>query len=380
MTRILVLTKYGGLAASARQRFLQFSPHLAAADLALEVVPLIPDDVLAARLAGRRTGAGEVLRAYGARLRTLLEARRADVLWVQYELFPYLPSVFDVAALPRGVPLVLDFDDAIFHQYDAHRSAVARAVLGRKLDRLVRRADLVICGNAYIEDWARRNGASTARVPTVVDTGHFVPLGAARRTGLTVGWIGSPSTWTFVSPVLRVITQTRGARFLAVGGGEAAGSARGVESRPWSGASEVRFLQEMDIGIMPLDDTPFARGKCAYKLIQYMACGLPVVASPVGMNSEVVRHGVTGFLASTGQEWREALDTLAADPELRRRMGEAGRRTVVSEYSLDRHGPRVARLLSGVAGIPVRSGQGSGASRDCEGLGAVAQPSGGTSK
>lgn len=380
MTTVLALTKYGGLAASARQRFLQFAPHLAASGLALEVVPLIPDDVLAARLAGRRTGAGEVLRAYGSRLRHLLRARRADVLWVQYELFPYLPALFDLTALPRGVPLVLDFDDAIFHQYDAHRSAVVRAVLGRKLDRLARRADLVICGNAYIEAWARRNGARTVRVPTVVDTGHFTPSRGARRGGLTVGWIGSPSTWSFVAPVLPAIAQTPASRFLAVGGGEAAGSAAGVESRPWSEASEVRLLQEMDIGIMPLDDTPFARGKCAYKLIQYMACGLPVVASPVGMNAEVVDHGVTGFLASTDKEWREALDTLAADPDLRRRMGEAGRRKAEAEYSLGRHGPRVAWILSGVAGAPAVTGQASGVSRDPKGLPAVAHPGGGASK
>jgi glycosyltransferase involved in cell wall biosynthesis len=117
----------------------------------------------------------------------------------------------------------------------------------------------------------------------------------------------------------------------------------------WSEAAEVPFLQAVDIGIMPLSDTPWARGKCGYKLIQYMACGLPVVASPVGVNAEIVEHGVNGFLATTEAEWSEALATLLRDPALRQRMGAAGRRKVEEHYSLQVWGPRVAALLLDVA-------------------------------
>ena len=105
------------------------------------------------------------------------------------------------------------------------------------------------------------------------------------------------------------------------------------------------LIRSMDIGIMPLTDSPFARGKCGYKLIQYMACGLPVVASPVGVNAEIVEHGVNGFLASSSAEWREAIVRLAGDRELRLRMGTAGRQKVVSQFSAEAVGPRIARLL-----------------------------------
>jgi glycosyltransferase involved in cell wall biosynthesis len=105
----------------------------------------------------------------------------------------------------------------------------------------------------------------------------------------------------------------------------------------------------MDIGLMPLPDTPFNRGKCGYKLIQYMACGLPVIASPVGVNREIVEPGVNGFLAETEDEWRNALTTLAHDPELRRRMGEAGRLKVEKTFSLQVQGPRMAQILRSVA-------------------------------
>jgi hypothetical protein len=106
----------------------------------------------------------------------------------------------------------------------------------------------------------------------------------------------------------------------------------------------------MDIGIMPLTDTPWSRGKCGYKLIQYMACGLPVVASPVGVNTHIVEHGVNGFLAASDAEWRDALYKLARDPGLRQKMGTAGRLKVETDYSLAAWGPRVAAMLSHVVG------------------------------
>jgi len=108
------------------------------------------------------------------------------------------------------------------------------------------------------------------------------------------------------------------------------------------------LIQSMAIGVMPLPDTPWTRGKCGYKLIQYMACGLPVIASPVGVNAEIVEHGVNGFLAETDAEWREALVTLLRDPDLRSRMGAAGRQKVEKQYSIQVWGPRVAGMLSQV--------------------------------
>jgi glycosyltransferase involved in cell wall biosynthesis len=114
---------------------------------------------------------------------------------------------------------------------------------------------------------------------------------------------------------------------------------------PWTEAGEIGLIQDMDIGIMPLPDEPWARGKCGYKLIQYMACGLPVIASPVGVNSAIVDHGENGFLASTRQEWANAIATLAGDPALRGAMGTAGRRKIEWSYSLAVHGPRLAAML-----------------------------------
>jgi glycosyltransferase involved in cell wall biosynthesis len=115
--------------------------------------------------------------------------------------------------------------------------------------------------------------------------------------------------------------------------------------RDWSEANEVADIQAMDIGMMPLHDDPWALGKCGYKLIQYMACGLPVIASPVGVNRDIVEHGVNGFLASTEQEWRSAIEQLLSDASLRERMGKAGRTKVEAHYSIQQVGPRIAKLI-----------------------------------
>jgi glycosyltransferase involved in cell wall biosynthesis len=135
---------------------------------------------------------------------------------------------------------------------------------------------------------------------------------------------------------------------MAVGAGNAADEDAIVITRQWSEDREVADIQEMDIGIMPLPDAPWMRGKCGYKLIQYMACGLPVVASPVGVNRDIVDHGVNGFLAETPAEWAEALGTLVTDAALRQRMGAKARALVENQYSLRVQGPYIAKLLRSV--------------------------------
>jgi glycosyltransferase involved in cell wall biosynthesis len=139
------------------------------------------------------------------------------------------------------------------------------------------------------------------------------------------------------------------ARFTAIGI-DAAALGLPMDSVPWSEQTEAQDIARLDVGIMPLVDAPFERGKCGYKLIQYMACGLPVVASPVGVNRQIVEHGVNGFLAETPEQWATALRTLCADPALRARMGAAGRRKVEQHYSLQVTAPRLVQILRRAAG------------------------------
>jgi glycosyltransferase involved in cell wall biosynthesis len=213
---------------------------------------------------------------------------------------------------------------------------------------------MVLAGNHYLADFARMAGAPRVELlPTVIDLQRYPdpkPQALPAGSPPCVGWIGQRATASFLSPLTPIfqgLTRELGVRFSAVGiDAEALGLP--MTSISWTEDTEVASISSFDIGIMPLTDAPFERGKCGYKLIQYMACGLPVVASPVGVNSHIVEHGVNGFLASTPQEWEHALRTLAADPALRAAMGRAGRAKVEQQYSLQLAGPRLVELLQSV--------------------------------
>lgn len=345
---VLALAKYGPRAASTRQRLLQFVPFLAESGMSVDLRPLLDDTYLAGLMRGQRASLAGVAQAYFRRLADLAATRDHDLLWVQYELFPYLPIIDGVLARLANRPIIYDIDDAIFHMYDAHSSSVVRHLLGGKLRPLVSRAALCLCGNDYLAHYITAAGGRAVVVPTVVDTDQVSPAAAHADGPVTVGWIGSPSTWRYVEPLLPVLLPLMarlGARFRVVGAGPAARGIAGIDAVDWAETREVADLQAMDIGLMPLPDEPWARGKCGYKLIQYMACGLPGIASPVGVNSFIVDDRVDGFLARTEADWVDALTLLAGDPALRARMGQKGRAKVVQRYSLRSQQPVVLDAL-----------------------------------
>lgn len=355
MRRLVVLSRYSRMGASSRMRTMIQAPYLRAAGLEPDYLSLFEDADLLRLYQGGRAWP-DALRALGRRVGHLRAARGADLIWIEKEALPWLPWLIEAALLPKDVPLAVDYDDAVFHRYDLHRLLPVRMMLGRKLDHLMARAALVTAGNGYLAERARQAGAARVEiVPTVVDLDAYPlrPAGAARGAA-RIGWIGSPSTWReYMQPRLPLMLDVAarwGARISIIGAGGAAAVHPLIESHDWSEESEAARIREMDVGIMPLTDTPWARGKCGYKLIQYMACGVPVVASDVGVNGAIVDHGVNGFLVRSDAEWRQALDMLLADPALRARMGQAGRRRIESDYSLQVWGPRVAGLLAGVAG------------------------------
>jgi glycosyltransferase involved in cell wall biosynthesis len=346
--RILLLGRYSRTGASTRMRFLQYLPELEQAGMAVTEAPLFDDAYLRALYSGAGRSASRVLLAYWNRLLQVASAGRYDLLWIEKELFPRLPASIERTLRRLGVRYVVDYDDAVFHDYDAHPSAVFRWALSQKIDRVMRRATLVVAGNDYLADRARLAQAPWVEtLPTVVDLRRYSATEAS-QTDFRVGWIGTPVTARYlrpIEPVLRTLTSEGATRVALVGAGRNPLSSVEVELRPWSEDAEVAEMRRLDVGVMPLPDGPWERGKCGYKLIQYMACGKPVVASPVGMNVEIVEHGVNGFLASTEAQWAEALRTLRDDHEMRRAMGRAGRARVEQKYSLQVTAPKLVELL-----------------------------------
>lgn len=357
--KVLALTRYGRLGASSRLRTHQFASYLETQGIRLQFEPLFDDAYIEAIYAsGNRNRS--VASYFARRASALFRSTDAHAIWLEKEAFPWLPWMIEGAFLPRSIPLIVDYDDAIFHRYDLHESGIVRMLLGRKIDSVMQRADLVVAGNAYLAQRARTAGARRVEIiPTVVDLERYQPTEPrADPTPVVIGWIGSPTTASYLEPLKRLLTglaRRYPISCVAIGARNDQVADGPFVARTWSEAEEVELLNATDIGIMPLPDEPWTRGKCGYKLIQYMACGLPVVASPVGVNSEIVRDGDNGVLAGTEQEWEEALIKLIVSPDLRRRMGVAGRKRVKSEYSVQVQAPRLEQLLRSVPATSKRA-------------------------
>lgn len=351
--RISAYTRYGAEAASTRQRLLQYIPGLREAGIEVTWSGLLDDEYVRALGTGENYPKGKIAGSYARRLWSLMSQAPGDLTWVYVDLFPYFPASLESLLLSRRGPVVFDMDDAFFLQYDDHCKSLVRTMLGGKLGRLLSRADAVTCGNPYLRDYAARFCERAIVVPTVVDTSQYTPRSEDAGPPLVIGWIGSSSTWPNVRPLLPLLRQlcrNGDVRFRVIGAGAGAEADKfdGLDLVDWSETTEVAEVQRMDIGIMPLFDHPFQRGKSGYKLIQYMACGLPVVASPVGVNCDLVREGTNGFLAVDAEQWGASLGRLIADRELRQRLGAAGRILAEESYSLSSQLPRLSALFGSV--------------------------------
>ena len=339
-----------------RFRIEQWAPHLAREGIEITYAPFA-DEALAARL--KRPGhvtakAGGVLRAVAARVASAWRASEFDAAYVFREGALLGPAIAERILARSGVPYVFDFDDAVWVRYvSPANSYLSYLRFPGKTATLCRLARHVIAGNAYLRDYALRHNAAVTVVPTTIDTERYRPLPARPPGRLVIGWTGSYSTEQYlalVRPVLERLRARYDFKVVVVGGGSFAAAGVEVEHRPWCAATEVEDLADFDIGLMPLPDAEWERGKCGLKALQYMALGVPVVLSPVGANVEIVEHGKNGFLAADPAQWEELLSRLLDDVALRRALGEAGRMTVEARYSALVQAPRVAAIFKGILG------------------------------
>ena len=349
--RILALTRYERLGSSSRVRFYQYFPYLEAQGLEIVTAPFFDDEYVRNLYSGQRASTATVLQAYLKRLSVLLRSASFDLLWIEKELLPWIPAWLEDLFHSRKIPYVVDYDDAVFHRYDMHGSTLVRALLGRKIDGVMRHAGLVIAGNQYLAERATSAGALRVEfLPSVVDVSQYALTEPSKGHDFRLGWIGSPVTAPYLDLVGEAVSKLHHespVKIILIGAGNVQ-PFPGVlaEVLPWSEPIELTLGQQFDVGIMPLVDGPFERGKCGYKLIQYMASGLPVVASPVGVNQEIVEPQVNGYLATSSEEWLAALRELRASAQIRKTMGQAGRRKAEQKYNLQGTAPQLLSLLS----------------------------------
>ncbi len=352
--QVLLFTRYGRTGASSRLRFLQYAARLDEYDIDVHPAPFLDDDYLRELYAGRRPSMKRILGFYSERLRQIVRAQDFDVVWIEKEVLPWVPHWVGMTAL-GSLPTVVDCDDAWHLRYSESPNPLVRCALGKKLERIAKRADFVIVANKFLQSWAENAGARHVTcIPTVVDLRRYprAPLPAAEP--FTIGWIGTPETAPYLDTIkgaLRQVLAKANTRLLLVGAKQPFLPEHDVETQPWSEASETSLLNRMHVGIMPLAQGAWEYGKSGYKLVQYMAAGRPVVASPVGVNCDVVEDGVNGFFAATEEEWVERLEQFRGNLALSAAMGAAARETVEKSFSLSATVPKVAEILRSAAAL-----------------------------
>jgi glycosyltransferase involved in cell wall biosynthesis len=279
--------------------------------------------------------------AMATRIPGLLASRFSDVTWLGRELVSGRYSLENWAGKKR----LFDVDDAIWLSYDADFS-----------ERIVKHCNGVIAGNRFLAEHYEKLGARVWIVPTSVDTDIWKPRNEITRNKWTVGWIGSFANLHFLYAIEEALADFlaahSGAQLLVVCDREPLFRKIPVDSwvyKPWSIGSEVELVQQMDAGLMPLDDSETARGKCGFKMLSYMSAGLPVIVSPVGVNQEILDRDQVGIAASSANEWYEALENLSRNHQLGQQMGAAGRRVVEQHYSVIANAPKLANIFREVA-------------------------------
>lgn len=329
---------------SQRYRFEQFEPYLAAHGIEVEyAAALSPKDVTT--FYGANPAHEKALVALRAMLRRGWSVRprlveRFDAVFVQREAF-FLLGAWSEWIASLQAPVLFDFDDAIWMHAVSEGNRRFRMLKNVvKIARVTALARTVIAGNDFLGTWARQHNSQVRVIPTCVNTERYVP-GTRSTRQITIGWCGSPSTIPHLRlaiPVLRRVARRFGdrVRFRVMGDPTFRSDELGVVGERWTSASEIPFLQSLDIALMPLPDDEWSKGKCGLKALTSMACGAAMVASPVGVNPTIVRHGSNGFLPRDEAEWFDSLRTLVEDDALRTRMSMAGRETVVRDFSVAR--------------------------------------------
>jgi glycosyltransferase involved in cell wall biosynthesis len=364
MKRLLFVTPNPIESASERYRIYQFVPYLESVGFECEVRPFAARELFRAVQVGRTTS--QLFYAPFSCLKRAVDVYavpRYDMVIIHREAFPFFCPTIEKMVLRRHSRVVFSFDDAI---YAGHRDTpnkkypwIYKMKYGPGVNEVLTKSVHVIAGSHRLAEHARQFNPQVSIIPTVVDAKRYTYRAPATSAEcLTIGWVGTRSTSPYlldIAPVLRQLGEVFHGkiRFRMYGDPQLRLPVPSYETLPFLLESEIEDIGRIDIGIMPLPDNEWTRGKCAFKAIQYMALGIPTVSSPVGMASEIIKHNVNGLLASTPGEWFEALSRLIRDAELRRRLAEEGRKTVEAYYSLDLWAPRFANLLDQIlVGMP----------------------------
>lgn len=352
-SKILLLTRYNERGASSRLRFFQYIPYLENNNFLVTPSTFFDEKYIKSFHTNNKRPIFTIIKSYIKRFLIFLTIYKYDLIWIEKEIFPFFPAWFEKILRLIRKPYVVDYDDAIFHDYDLSKNYLVKKLLGNKINLVMKYANCVIVGNEYLASYAKSAGAKSIKiVPTVLDPWRYnINKKKDLNKPLIIGWIGSRSTQKYLVSIydaLVTVCNSHRARLLLVGATSEIVTElpdMKIDIVPWSEDNEANLIQQMDIGIMPLIDGPWEKGKCGYKLIQYMACSVPVIASPVGINVDIVQKSDAGLLADNITTWQNSLIQLLDSPEDRLKYGLAGKKAVEILYSSKIQAPVMKNIL-----------------------------------
>jgi len=347
---ITYYTKYNQRSASVRERFYKYIPFLRNNSIDVELKPLIDDDLFKSRIIkGKNLNLILFLNIFKRILNVIFQKK--NVVIIQYELLPYFPSILEYYLSIRKIPYIIDIDDAIFHYYDKSDNFLVNLFFKKKFYKIFSSAKAVFAGNDYLYKKSKKLGSKNSYIfPTLVDNSKKNTKN--KNDKFTVIWIGSPSTTKYLNDLkmyVEKIANKHNINFLIVGSKDCIIEASiNIKFVEWSLKLQDEYISKCHVGIMPLRNTFWEKGKCGYKLLQYMKNELPILASPVGVNKNILDHGNNGYFIRNKNEWEKYILKLKNNSILRKKMGHNGKKKILSEYNIKVYQKKYLEIIKGI--------------------------------
>ncbi len=345
--------KYSYSGASSRYRTFQYIPFFKNEGVDCKVYPFFDDaHIQNIKKGNRKKSLFSFIKYFLKRVLLVLSLKKNDIVFIEKELIPYFPPIFERYLSLRKIKFILDYDDAIIHNYDLSSNKIIRKILSNKIPYIQSKAEFVVNGSKYLMDLSKQNNKKSIYIPTSLDIEKYKLKENDKNGNFVIGWIGSHSTSKLIMPILDSIEEfciKHNIKLHLIGFDETLLSDKNkqvIKVIQWKEETEVQEILKFDIGISPSIDTAFARGKCAFKSIQYMACAKPVVTSPVGANAQVVEHGISGYHVNNNEDWFKYLEYLYKNKDIATQMGLKGRERVEKEFTIQKNYKKYIELFN----------------------------------
>ena len=342
--KILFLLRYASNGGSSRYRFIQFFDYFKEQKVDISAQSFFNEEYLIKKYSGGKMSVFYLFGRYLLRFFQIFKIKQFDLIVVEGEIFPNLPIIFEKIFYLFNKNWIADYDDAVYVPYQN------KLFLKNKISGIIKLSKSVIVANENLYNYAKKYNKNVYLIPDALDAKKYLLKSDYSDYGkIIIGWTGNQTTMKFlhvISDCLREVSKEKSIILRCIGINNFKIIGVDVENIKWEESKEPSIIRDFDIGIMPLTDDSFSRGKSGLKIIQYFAAGVPVVASPVGWNKNIIKNGENGFLADSESEWLKYFRMLIKDSELRKRIGMAGRKTFEEKFTLEKNAPKLLEVHS----------------------------------